>query len=88
MPWVIQIGGFILAAIGIAFALWVSVWVLLFLFGVMMLSIGWMHLREFLTRKGILNEKFGEPTDAGQVMHEQITVIDTEFSRVEEDKQK
>ena len=82
MPWVLQMVGFALMLFGIAIALWVSVWVLLFLFGVGLLAVAWSHLRAFLTAKGILNPTFGVAPETSEPVKPQVT-IDAEFTRVE-----
>ena len=79
MPWILQMVGFTLMLIGIAIALWISVWVLLFLFGIGLAAIAWMHIRQFLTAKGILNPKFGVPAEEFQHV-----TIDADFSRVDD----
>lgn len=83
MPWILQMAGFALMLIGIAVALWVSVWVLLFLFGLTMLAIGWAHLRQFLVAKGLMQPRVyeaPEQMDADQ----NVTIVDADFTRVSE----
>lgn len=85
MPWIIQMLGFGLMLLGVAFALWVSLWVLLFFFALGVVAVIWSHLRSFLTAKGILNPTFGvrpQPQDDAPV-----TIVEGDFTRVESDVQ-
>jgi hypothetical protein len=78
---------FLIAAIAaIGFALWISIT----LIGFFLLAGGALILfyaiRQFLLNKGILNPNPGVPMDesAASPHSEKITVIDTEFTRVDE----
>ena len=83
MPWILQMFGFAVMLLGIGIALWVSVWLLVILFTVGVVVVIWSHLRDFLTKKGILNEKFGVPPEGAEV-HEQVTIVEGEFTHVDE----
>jgi hypothetical protein len=84
MPWISQMLGFALLCLGIAFALWVSFWLLLVLFGLGLLAVVWTHLRDFLLAKGILNPRPGRPMeDVTQENEVTITVIDGDYKRVD-----
>ena len=72
--------------VAIGFALWISIT----LIGFFLLAGGALILfyvvRQFLLDKGILNPTPGVPMDASAAMrhNETITVIETEFTRVDE----
>ena len=78
MPWVMQRLGFGLFLLMIGVALWVSLWLLVILFGVAMVAVAYTFVRDKLTRNGILNPTPGVAPD-----HPQITVVEGEFERVE-----
>lgn len=83
MPWILQMAGFALMVLGIIFAIWVGIWVLLFLFGLTMLAIGWAHLREFLIAKGWMQPRVHVPFEASND-ETQVTIVDADFTRVSE----
>lgn len=56
--------GFAMLMLGIAFALWVSFWLLLVLFIIGICIVVWTHVREFLVRKGILSPRFATRHEA------------------------
>ena len=71
--------------LAIGFALWISITVM----GFFLLAGGALIIfyaaRQFLLDKGILNPTPGVPMDeSASHVHEKITVIDTEFTHVEE----
>ena len=85
MPWIMQMLWFALMCIGIAFAVWVSFWVLLVIFGLGILAVIWSHLRDFLLEKGVLNPTPGiPPSDAdGEGSAPPPTVIEGDYTRVD-----
>jgi hypothetical protein len=84
MPWISQMLGFALLCLGIAFALWVSFWLLLALFALGLMAVVWSHLRNFLLAKGILNPRPSRPTDDITEQNEAIiTVIEGDYKRVD-----
>ena len=82
MPWVLQMVGFALMLLGVAIALWVSVWVLLFLFAVGIVVVVWSHVRAYLTAKGILNPTFGVAPEAA-ASEAPVTIVEGDFVRVD-----
>ena len=79
MPWIIQMMGFGLLLLGIAFALWISFWVLLALFAIGLGMVLFSHLRAYFTAKGILNPIPGvrpEPPEG-------VTIVEGDFERIE-----
>ncbi len=78
MPWVLQMLGFALFLIGIGIALWVSLWLLVFLFAVGIIAVIWSHLRGYLLAKGILNPTPGIPPQPGDT-----TIIEGSFTHLE-----
>jgi len=84
MPWFLQMVGFGLLLLGIALALWVSVWVLLFFLIIGIAGVVWTHMREFLVEQGILSPRFRTPPmDEAQDVPT-ITIVDADFTRVDE----
>ena len=81
MPWISQMLGFALLFIGIAVALWLSVWVLLAVFAIGVVLVVWSHVKEFLLSKGILNPTPGVRRDGSQ--QALPPVIEAEFTRVD-----
>jgi len=81
MPWIMQMVGFALLLLGVGVALWVSFWLLLFLFGVGVAAVLWTHTRDYLLRKGILNPTPGVPPQEGETS-ENIT-IEGSYKRVD-----
>lgn len=72
---------FTLFLLGLAFAVWVSFWLLLALFGIGFCVVIFTEVRDFLTRKGILNPVPGvKPEDPHAP--EPIT-IETDYQRVD-----
>lgn len=91
MNWFLQILWFIVLIVGVAFAIYVSLWVLLAMFCIGVLAVVWVHLRDFLLEKGILNPTPGVPS--GIIIDQEpgekpVTLIDAEFTRVEETEKK
>ena len=84
MPWIMQMVGFALLLVGIAIALWVSVWVVAFLLAVGIAGVVWSHLREFFTEKGILHPRFTQPEEEDQPS---ITIVEGDFTRIDESTQ-
>ena len=80
MPWIMQMLGFGLLILGIAFALWVGIWVLLFLFALGIGMVVWSHLRSFLLAKGILNPTPGIPPDPAD--HPGVTIVEGDFKHL------
>ncbi len=81
MPWIMQMIGFAVMLVGIAVALWVSAWVLLFLLVVGFSGVIWAHVRDYLVAKGILNPpaaRAARGEDAASV-----TIVEGDFTRVE-----
>jgi hypothetical protein len=91
MPWIIQMLGFALFLLGIAIALWVSLWLLVVLFVIGFGIALFTYLRGYLVAKGILNPTPGVPMGGAmeeESFHqEQITIVDADFTRVDEEKQ-
>ncbi len=84
MPWFLQMVGFGLLLLGIAVALWISVWVLAFFLIIGVMGVLWSHLREFLVEQGILNPKYRHaPIDEAQDAPS-VTIVDADFTRVDE----
>ena len=83
MPWIMQMLGFAVLLLGIAFALWISFWLLLALFVGGLAMVIWSHLRDYLLAKGILNPRPGVPIDE-QTDAPSVTTIEGNFSRVDE----
>lgn len=82
MPWISQMLGFAVLFIGIALALWVSFWILLALFAAGVVLVVWVHLKEFLLKKGILNPTPG----IRQGVDEEVVlppVIEGDYKRVD-----
>ncbi|MFM9889383.1 MAG: hypothetical protein ACKVOE_01875 [Rickettsiales bacterium] len=82
MPWIMQMVGFAVLLLGLAFAVWVSLWLLLALFAIGLIAVVWAHLKTYLIAKGILNPTPGVPPvteDAPPT----ITVIDGDYKRVD-----
>jgi hypothetical protein len=82
MPWIMQMVGFALFLVGIAVALWVSVWVLVFLFAVGLVIVIWSSLRSYLVEKGILNPLPGVPQQPMEDVD--VTIVEGSFTRVED----
>ena len=80
MPWIMQMVGFALLLMGMGLAIWVSFWLLLFLFAVGVVAVLWTHLRVYLLAKGILNPTPGVPPEAPT---ENVTTIEGDFKRVD-----
>lgn len=79
--------GFALMLLGIAIALWVSVWVLLFFFAIGISAVIWSHMRGFLVAKGILNSRAMVPPDASS--HEvDVTIVEGAFTHIEPQAEK
>ena len=68
MPWVIQMVGFGLLLLGIAFALWVSLWLLVILFGLGVCAVVYSHIRSWLIEKGIVNPPVMKSGEASHVI--------------------
>lgn len=85
MPWIMQMGAFALMLLGLGLAVWVSFWLLLFLFGAGAILMFWTYIKAYLLSKGILNPTPGVPPAQGEtIVHsEHVTVIDTDFKRVD-----
>lgn len=82
MPWIMQMVWFVLIFLGIAIALWVSVWLLVLIFVLSVGSIIYRHARDFLVARGILNPTPGVPPEEASPVNE-ITVIEGDFTHVE-----
>jgi hypothetical protein len=82
MPWLMQMVWFGLLFLGIAFALWVGIWVLLALFLLGVAAVCWAHLRDFLVAKGILNPNLGRSHRESETT---TTLIEGDFTRVDND---
>lgn len=74
--------GFALMLVGLAFALWVSFWVLLVLAGIGIACVVWMRVKAYLFAKGILNETPGVAPSEDEQSPKQITVIDGDYEEV------
>ena len=86
MPWLLQMLGFGLLLIGAGIALWVSVWVLLILFGIGLVVALYSFARAWLVEKGILNPTPGVPSELQEGA--QVTIVEGDFTRLEENKPK
>ena len=82
MPWIMQMVGFALLLLGMGVALWVSFWLLLFLFCVGVAAVLWAHLRDYLLTKGILNPTPGVPLNE-EDSDPSVTTIEGDFKRVD-----
>lgn len=82
MPWILQMVGFALLLLGLAFALWVSLWVLLALFAIGVLAVVWSHLKTYLVAKGILNPTPGVPPLAEDATPK-APVIEGDYERID-----
>lgn len=82
MPWILQMAGFALLFLGLAFAVWVSLWLLLALFALGIVTVLWSHLKGYLLAKGILNPKPGVPPVAEDTAP-RVTVIEGDYRRVD-----
>ncbi len=83
MPWIIQMLGFALFLLGIAIALWVSLWLLVVVFIIGFGIALFTYLRGYLVAKGILNPTPSAPMEE-HFEQEQITIVDADFTRVDE----
>jgi hypothetical protein len=83
MPWIMQMAGFALLLLGMGIALWVSFWLLLFLFAVGVAAVVWTHLRDYLLAKGILNPRPGVPPEEPSSTSKPTTTIEGDFKRVD-----
>lgn len=79
MPLLFQLLWFFLVILGIAFAIWVGVWVMLALVVVGVLLALWSRIRSYLVEKGILNPIPGVPMEPPS----DVTVIEGEFIELE-----
>lgn len=70
--------------IGIALAVWIGIWILLALFALGLVMVIWSHLRDYLLRKGILNPTPGVPPSGVIIEETTTTVIDADYTRVDE----
>lgn len=87
MPWLLQMLGFGLFLVGVAIALWVSVWVLVVLFIIMTGYAILAGARDTLVKKGVLNPRPGlPPEEITESADTHITIVDGEFTRVDEEK--
>jgi len=76
--------GFALLCLGIAFALWISFWLLLALFALGVAAVAWSHLRDFLLAKGILNARPARHFQAEDAQNTSTpTVIDGDYKRID-----
>ena len=83
MPWISQMLGFALLFIGIAVAVYLSIWILLVVFAIGIVVVAWAHLKAFLLRKGILNPTPGVRRDFGEQQQGLPPVIDADYKRVD-----
>ena len=85
MPWIMQMGAFALMLLGLGLAIWVSFWLLLFIFSAALLMVSWGYIKAWLLEKGILNPEPGVPSSQeGEIIHsETSTVIETDYKRVD-----
>lgn len=79
MPVIMQMLGVGLLLIGLGFAVWVSFWLLLVLFGIGAALVALSYIRGYLTAKGILNPTPGIPPE--QADH--ITIVEGDFERID-----
>lgn len=90
MPWVLQILWLIALFVGIGIAIYISFWILLVMFAIGIIAVIWVHLRDFLLEKGILNPVPGVPN--GIIIEQEpettVTLIDGDFTRVEDEAKK
>lgn len=87
MPWIMQMAGCALTILLVSFALYVGFWAFLVLASISITLVTWRHLRNYLVMKGILNPAPGVPP-SGYTADEatQITIIDAEYTRLDDAK--